>query len=68
MIKDSSQSPPAQQPPKEVRNFTRTEASSYLDVNARAIDKYCQRLNIYPRRHEDSQWSVDLNEIYKRTT
>lgn len=50
---------------KEVRNFTRTEASSYLDVNARALDKYCEKLNIDPRRHEDSQWSVDLNEIYK---
>lgn len=50
---------------KELRNFTRAEASGYLDIDAKTIDKYVAAAGIDPRRHEDSQWSIDIVEMYK---
>ncbi len=50
---------------KDLRVFTRSEATLYLDINARTLDKYCEQLEIDPRRHEDSQWLLDIEEIYK---
>ncbi|MDK9785132.1 AAA family ATPase [Vibrio sp. B172a] len=49
---------------KELRNFTRAEASSYLGIDAKTLDKYVTAAEIDPRRHEDSQWSIDLKEMY----
>ena len=50
---------------KQLRNFTRNESKDYLGVHAATIDKYTKLANIDPRRHDDSQWSLDLEEIYK---
>ncbi|KHF82336.1 chromosome partitioning protein ParA, partial [Vibrio vulnificus] len=41
---------------KELRNFTRAEATTYLDIDAKTLDKYVANAEIDPRRHEDSQW------------
>ncbi|CAM3147555.1 ParA family protein [Vibrio rarus] len=49
---------------KELRNFTRAEASAYLGIDAKTLDKYVVAAEIDPRRHEDSQWSIDLEEMY----
>ncbi|HHC7201447.1 TPA: ParA family protein [Vibrio parahaemolyticus] len=49
---------------KELRNFTRAEASAYLGIDAKTLDKYVASANIDPRRHEDSQWSLDIGEMY----
>lgn len=50
---------------KELRNFTRAEASAYLDVDAKTLDRYVEMAGIDPRRHSDSQWSIDIEEMYK---
>ncbi|EIA1590729.1 AAA family ATPase [Vibrio parahaemolyticus] len=50
---------------KELRNFTRAEASAYLGIDAKTLDKYVTAAEIDPRRHEDSQWSIDIAEIYR---
>ncbi|MBQ4839776.1 MULTISPECIES: ParA family protein [Pseudoalteromonas] len=49
---------------KEQRNFTRAEASAYLAINSKTLDKYVSKTNIDPRRHDDAVWSVNLEEIY----
>ena len=49
---------------KELRNFTRAEASAYLGIDAKTLDKYVAAAEIAPRRHEDSQWSIDIAEMY----
>lgn len=49
---------------KELRNFTRAEASTYLDVDAKTLDRYVEMAGIDPRRHKDSQWSIDIEEMY----
>lgn len=49
---------------KELRNYTRAEASSYLDIDAKTLDKYVAAAGIDPRRHSDSQWSIDIAEMY----
>lgn len=49
---------------KELRNFTRAEASAYLGIDAKTLDKYVTAAEIDPRRHEDSQWSIDISEMY----
>lgn len=50
---------------KELRNFTRAEASAYLGIDAKTLDKYVTAAEIDPRRHEDSQWSIDIEEMYR---
>ena len=50
---------------KELRVFTKAEAVAYLDIDARTLDKYCKALKINPRRHEESQWLLDIEEVYK---
>ncbi|ANW27416.1 chromosome partitioning protein ParA (plasmid) [Vibrio coralliilyticus] len=50
---------------KELRNFTRAEASAYLDIDAKTLDKYVASAEIDPRRHEESQWSIDMAEMYR---
>ncbi|WP_105167678.1 ParA family protein [Pseudoalteromonas sp. T1lg23B] len=50
---------------KEQRNFTRAEASAYLAINSRTLDKYVSKTDIDPRRHDDAVWSVNLEEIYQ---
>jgi len=50
---------------KELRNFTRAEASAYLGIDAKTLDKYVASAEIDPRRHEESQWSIDLSEMYR---
>jgi len=50
---------------KELRNFTRAEASTYLGIDAKTLDKYVTAAEIDPRRHEDSQWSIDIAEMYR---
>lgn len=50
---------------KELRNFTRSEASTYLGIDAKTLDKYVTAAEIDPRRHEDSQWSIDMTEMYR---
>ncbi len=50
---------------KELRNFTRAEASTYLGIDAKTLDKYVTAAKIDPRRHEDSQWSIDIAEMYR---
>ncbi len=50
---------------KELRNFTRAEASTYLGIDAKTLDKYVTAADIDPRRHEDSQWSIDIEEMYR---
>lgn len=50
---------------KQLRNFTRIESRDYLGVHVATLDKYATLANIDPRRHADSQWSLDLEEIYK---
>ncbi len=50
---------------KELRNFTRAEASNYLGIDAKTLDKYVAAANIDPRRHEDSQWNIDIEEMYR---
>ena len=50
---------------KELRNFTRAEASAYLGIDAKTLDRYVTAAEIDPRRHEDSQWSIDIAEMYK---
>jgi len=50
---------------KELRNFTRAEASVYLGIDAKTLDKYVTAADIDPRRHEDSQWSIDIAEMYR---
>ncbi|MGF1722969.1 AAA family ATPase [Vibrio kyushuensis] len=50
---------------KELRNFTRAEASAYLGIDAKTLDKYVAAAEIDPRRHEDSQWSIDIAEMYR---
>lgn len=50
---------------KELRNFTRAEASAYLSIDAKTLDKYVSAAEIDPRRHEDSQWSIDIDEMYR---
>ncbi|AXY03656.1 ParA family protein [Vibrio alfacsensis] len=50
---------------KELRNFTRAEASTYLGIDAKTLDKYVAAANIDPRRHEDSQWNIDIEEMYR---
>ncbi|MGL5335036.1 MAG: ParA family protein [Enterovibrio sp.] len=49
---------------KEARNFTRAEATAYLDIDAKTLDKYVASAGIDPRRHEDSQWSINIDEMY----
>ncbi|MCF6454541.1 ParA family protein [Vibrio sp. MMG022] len=50
---------------KELRNFTRAEASAYLGIDAKTLDKYVTAAEIDPRRHQDSQWSIDIAEMYR---
>lgn len=50
---------------KELRNFTRAEASGYLGIDAKTLDKYVAHAEIDPRRHDDSQWSIDIEEMYR---
>lgn len=50
---------------KELRNFTRAEASAYLSIDAKTLDKYVATAGIDPRRHAESQWSIDLSEMYR---
>ncbi|WP_099608942.1 ParA family protein [Vibrio coralliilyticus] len=50
---------------KELRNFTRAEASAYLDIDAKTLDKYVASADIDPRRHAESQWSIDMAEMYR---
>ncbi|WP_318491882.1 ParA family protein [Photobacterium leiognathi] len=51
---------------KEVRNFTKAEAIYFLnDINHRTLNNYCKQLNIDPKRHEDSDWRIDINELYQ---
>ncbi|MGR5432301.1 ParA family protein [Vibrio campbellii] len=50
---------------KELRNFTRAEASAYLGIDAKTLDKYVAAAGVDPRRHEDSQWSIDIAEMYQ---
>lgn len=50
---------------KELRNYTRAEASTYLDIDAKTLDKYIKTAKIDPRRHEDSQWSINIEEMYE---
>ena len=50
---------------KELRNFTRAEASAYLGIDAKTLDRYVTAAAIDPRRHEDTQWSIDISEMYK---
>lgn len=50
---------------KELRNFTRAEASAYLGIDAKTLDRYVTATEIDPRRHEDSQWSIDISEMYR---
>ncbi len=50
---------------KELRNFTRAEASTYLGIDAKTLDKYVASAEIDPRRHEDSQWLIDISEMYR---
>lgn len=50
---------------KELRNFTRAEASAYLGIDAKTLDKYVTAAEIDPRRHADSQWSIDIEEMYR---
>lgn len=50
---------------KELRNYTRAEASAYLGIDAKTLDKYVAAADIDPRRHEDSQWSIDIAEMYR---
>lgn len=49
---------------KELRNFTRSEAATYLGIDAKTLDKYVTSAEIDPRRHEDSQWSINIAEMY----
>lgn len=49
---------------KELRNYTRAEASQYLNIDAKTLDKYVVQAGIDPRRHADSQWSLNIEEIY----
>ena len=49
---------------KEQRHFTRAEAVAYLDLAGRTLDKYSSAANIDPRKHEDSAWLVNIEEIY----
>lgn len=49
---------------KELRNFTRAEAALYLDIDVKTLDRYVTQAGIDPRRHEDSQWSLDIEELY----
>ena len=50
---------------KDLRNFTRAEASTYLSIDSKTLDKYVTATEIDPRRHEDSQWSIDIEEMYR---
>lgn len=50
---------------KDFRNFTRAEASKYLGVDVKTLDKYAKQIGFDPRRHEDSVWSLDIQEIYE---
>ena len=50
---------------KETRNFTRAEAIAYLDIAGKTLDKYVDQAGIDPRRHADSQWSVNIDEMYQ---
>jgi cellulose biosynthesis protein BcsQ len=50
---------------KELRNYTRAEAAQYLGITAKTLDKYVESTDIDPRRHEDSMWSINIEEIYK---
>lgn len=49
---------------KSLRNFTRAEASAYLSLDPKTLDKYVSNLGIDPRRHDDAQWSIDIKELY----
>lgn len=49
---------------KELRNFTRAEATAYLDIDSKTLDKYVANAGIDPRRHVDSQWSINIEEMY----
>ena len=50
---------------KELRNFTRAESITYLGVDGKTIDKYLIQIGVDPRRHNDSQWSLNIEEIYQ---
>lgn len=50
---------------KEVRYFTRIEASNYLSVDGKTVDKYVKMAGIDPNRHEDAAWLIDINEMYQ---
>nr|AKN38995.1 Chromosome (plasmid) partitioning protein ParA [Vibrio genomosp. F6] len=50
---------------KELRNFTRAKASAYLGIDAKTLDRYVTAAEIEPRHHEDSQWSIDISEMYR---
>ena len=49
---------------KELRSYTRAESSAYLGIDSKTLDKYVAALGINPRRHEDSQWLIFIDEIY----
>ncbi|TKF89399.1 ParA family protein, partial [Vibrio sp. F13] len=38
---------------------------TYLGIDAKTLDRYVTAAEIDPRRHEDSQWSIDIAEMYK---
>ncbi|MDW2320167.1 AAA family ATPase [Vibrio sp. 1159] len=50
---------------KEPRYFTRVEATDYLGVNAKTVDKYVNQLGIDPKRFDDAAWLVSIDEIYR---
>ncbi|MCS6116615.1 ParA family protein [Shewanella baltica] len=50
---------------KELRKFTRAEAFTYLDIDAKTLDKYVSTADFDPRRHEDSQWLINIEEMYQ---
>ena len=50
---------------KELRNFTRAESIAYLGVDGKTIDKYVVQMDVDPRRHEDTQWSLNIEEVYQ---
>lgn len=50
---------------KDLRKFTRAEAFTYLDIDAKTLDKYVATADFDPRRHEDSQWLINIEEMYQ---
>lgn len=49
---------------KDPRHFTKAEAQEYLEVNPKTLDRYCQLLNVDPKRFEDAAWLINIHELY----